>query len=81
MLRTQLTDDFVRSAVPGMQGLDELRAQLLRSTAAQREEEQKERCAQPDLALSRRPFSGTLRSLQRRMWRQQDQDVPWGGRL
>jgi hypothetical protein len=40
----QLTDDFVRGAMPGMQSLDELRAQLLRSTAAQREAEQKERC-------------------------------------
>ena len=34
----------MRSAMPGVQSVDALRAQLLRSTAAQREEEQKDRC-------------------------------------
>ncbi len=39
----QLTDEFVEEAMPGIGGVEGLRTQLLRTTAAQREAEQKER--------------------------------------
>jgi FKBP-type peptidyl-prolyl cis-trans isomerase (trigger factor) len=38
----QLTDAFVEEAMPGMGSVENLRAELLRTTTAKREDEQKE---------------------------------------
>ncbi len=45
MCAAQLTDDFVAGLFPGVGTMEALRAQLMRTTAAQRQEDQQDRCA------------------------------------